>query len=161
MIDARRRQFTVAALFAVLVAACSSTSSQPDPPAVTTLTCQDSASGGLVGCTLDLQDSTGFHVTLVSHDCYAKGNTIRLTLPIDSILTADGCHEVVGQVWDFPGPFTPGTKVGMEVVSSVGGDPPSLLITGAYPTWTATFEDGYDADFNDLIMTISAGPAGP
>ena len=160
MISIRCWRLLIASLVATGVAACASNSNEPGQPAVTTLTCQDPVSGGLVACTLDLQDSTGFHITLVSHDCFTSGNTVRLTQPVDSTLTSDGCHDVVGQVWNFPGPFTPGTKVGMEVISSVGRNPPSLRITGAYPTLTATFEDGADTDFNDLIMTISAGPAG-
>jgi hypothetical protein len=44
----------------------------------------------------------------------------------------------------------------MEVVSNVLNHPPSLRVTGAYPTWQAVFEDGYDLDFNDLYMTIKA-----
>ncbi len=131
----------------------------PQQTAVTHFTCADSASGGQVGCTLTLAQSTGFTVTLDSSSCTRHGNKIRLISPIDSTLTADACYAAVNQVWAFPGPFSAGTNVAMEVVSNVLNNPPSLRVTGSYPTWHAVFEDGFDQDFNDLFMTIQADSA--
>jgi hypothetical protein len=33
-------------------------------------------------------------------------------------------------------------------------------VDGEYPTWILTYEDGADADFNDLKMTLTALPSG-
>jgi len=128
----------------------------PEKTVVTSFSCADSASGGQVACTLDLAASAGFSVSLDSSSCEKHGNKIRLIQPIDSTVTADACYATVGSVWHFPGPFPAGTKVAMEVVSNVQSNPPSLRVTGQYPTWQAVFEDGYDNDFNDLFMTIKA-----
>ena len=37
-------------------------------------------------------------------------------------------------------------------------NPPGLRVTGAYPSWTVSFEDGYDTDFNDIVLTVTATP---
>lgn len=153
------RRLGFAALLATLglaSPACKDNNS-PTPTAVTTFTCADTAGGGgQVACTLDLAGSPGFSVSLDSSSCLKHGNTIRLTQPIDTTVTADACYATVGTVWHFPGPFPAGTVVAMEVVSAVMANPPELRVTGAYPTWQAQFEDGFDQDFNDLSMTIQA-----
>jgi hypothetical protein len=33
-------------------------------------------------------------------------------------------------------------------------------VNGAYPVWTLTYEDGYDSDFNDMQLTLTALPTG-
>jgi len=38
--------------------------------------------------------------------------------------------------------------------------PPRLKVSGEYPVWTLTYEDGGDSDFNDLHMTLTALPTG-
>jgi hypothetical protein len=136
--------------------ACKKDAAAPNQVVMTTFTCADTASGGQVGCTLDLANSPGFSVSLDSSSCSKHGDEIRLVRPIDTTVTADACYATVGGVWHFPGPFAVGTHVSMEVVSNVLNHPPSLRVTGAYPTWQAVFEDGYDLDFNDLYMTIKA-----
>lgn len=131
----------------------------PDPITTTHFTCADSASGSQIACSLNLTSTTGFTVTLDTSSCDRHGNSIRLISPIDSTLTSDACYAAIHQTWSFPGPFTAGTHVAMEVVSNVRNNPPSLRVTGSYPTWHAVFEDGYDNDFNDLFMTIQADSA--
>jgi hypothetical protein len=37
---------------------------------------------------------------------------------------------------------------------------PQLRVSGNYPEWVLTFEDGADQDFNDLVMTLTALPTG-
>jgi hypothetical protein len=39
-------------------------------------------------------------------------------------------------------------------------NPPQLRVSGAYPEWTLTYEDGVDQDFDDLVMTLTALPTG-
>jgi hypothetical protein len=33
-------------------------------------------------------------------------------------------------------------------------------VSGSYPEWTLTYEDGADEDFDDMIMTLTALPTG-
>jgi hypothetical protein len=35
-----------------------------------------------------------------------------------------------------------------------------LQVAGEYPEWTLTYEDGADSDFNDMVLTLTALPAG-
>ena len=136
--------------------ACKKDPNGPPQTATTTFSCADSSSGSQVQCTLNLASSPGFSVSLDSSSCDKHGNTIRLVQPIDSTVVSDACYAPVGTVWHFPGPFPVGTHISMEVVSNVLHNPPSLRVTGSYPTWHAVFEDGFDNDFNDLYMTIQA-----
>jgi hypothetical protein len=47
----------------------------------------------------------------------------------------------------------------MVFTSDQFASPPGIRVTGAYPEWTINFEDGFDSDFNDLILTVTALPA--
>jgi hypothetical protein len=38
--------------------------------------------------------------------------------------------------------------------------PPQLRVSGSYPEWVLTYEDGVDQDFDDLMMTLTALPTG-
>ena len=44
----------------------------------------------------------------------------------------------------------------MEVQSAPLELPTALLVTGSYPLWTLSFEDGGDADYDDLILRVKA-----
>lgn len=128
-------------------------------PLVTSLTCVDAtAPGGFVQCTLRLEEEAGFEVVLNSTSCTAHGNVFRVTAPVQGTLTSDGCYEVDGKTLPFAGPFPAGTEISAEVEAPLLQDPPRLRVSGEYPVWTLTFEDGEDEDFNDLIMTLRALP---
>jgi hypothetical protein len=77
---------------------------------------------------------------------------------VQSTLTSDGCYEQDGRTLSFVGPFPAGTEISAEVEAPLLRDPPRLRVSGAYPVWNLTFEDGEDEDFNDLIMTLRALP---
>jgi PKD domain len=133
----------------------------PKAPIVTSLSCVDgSAPGGFVACTLKLEQEAGFKVVLNSSSCEAHGNIFRTTVPISGTLTDDGCYEQSGKQLVFAGPFAAGTEIGAEVVAPLLANPPRLQVSGAYPVWTLTYEDGGDADFNDLQLTLTALPTG-
>jgi hypothetical protein len=128
---------------------------------VTTLSCVDgTAPGGFVACTLKLEAEAGFKVVLNSTSCQAHGNIFRITAPVVGILTKDGCYQAAGTQLVFAGPFPAGTEINAEVVAPLLVHPPQLRVTGQYPEWTLTYEDGGDTDFNDLIMTLTALPTG-
>jgi hypothetical protein len=133
----------------------------PKAPIVTSLSCVDgSAPGGFVACTLKLEQEAGFKVVLNSSSCEAHGNIFRTTVPISGTLTEDGCYEQSGKQLVFAGPFAAGTEIGAEVVAPLLANPPRLQVSGEYPVWTLTYEDGGDADFNDLQLTLTALPTG-
>jgi PKD repeat protein len=133
----------------------------PKAPVVSSLSCVDgSAPGGFVTCTLRLEQEAGFKVVLDASSCEAHGNIFRVTAPVSGTLTDDGCYETAGKQLIFAGPFAPGTEIGAEVVAPQLASPPRLRVDGAYPVWTLTYEDGADADFNDLELTLTALPTG-
>ena len=62
-------------------------------------------------------------------------------------------------MWDYSTPINPaGTQIAIEVDSDQFANPPGLHVEGSYPSWTVSFEDGYDTDFNDLVLTVTAIP---
>ena len=151
----------VVAASALLLAGCQkeSPSEAAKPiPVVTRLACAN-PSGQLVDCALTLDQNTGFAIELASSSCEATDNVLRMTLPVDQLLTEDACHERVPRRWDFPGPYPRNTQVTFQVKSAKFDRDPSPAVGGAYPEWKATFEDGYDADNDDLIFVIRAVPA--
>jgi hypothetical protein len=130
-------------------------------PAVTSLSCVNgSTPGGFVSCTLRLEEEAGFKVVLNSSSCEAHGNLFRVTAPLQQTLTEDGCYDQVGKEIVFAAAFPAGTEISAEVVAPVLANPPRLRVSGSYPEWVLTYEDGVDEDFNDLIMTLTALPTG-
>jgi PKD repeat protein len=133
----------------------------PKDPVITSLTCANpTVQGGFVACTLKLQSEAGFKVVLDNSSCEAHGNLFRVTAPQAATLTSDGCYEQDGKELLVSGPFPAGTEISAEVVAPLLANPPSLRVSGDYPVWHLTFEDGYDTDFNDLEMTLTALPTG-
>jgi PKD repeat protein len=132
---------------------------QATEPLVTSLSCENPAvPGQFVHCTLKLEADAGFEVVLNSTSCTAHGNIFRITTPVQGILTSDGCYEQDGKTLSFAGPFPSGTEISAEVEAPLLQGAPGLHVTGQYPVWNLTFEDGEDADFNDLVMTLRALP---
>jgi hypothetical protein len=131
----------------------------PQNPVVTTLSCVDgSAPGGFVACTLRLTSDAGFKVVLDGSSCDAHGNLFRITAPVSATLTSDGCYQSTGTSLVFPGPFPAGTEISAEMVAPLLVNAPQLRVSGEYPVWTLTYEDGADSDFNDMQLTLTALP---
>ena len=130
-------------------------------PAVTSLSCVDgSAPGGFVACTLRLEEEAGFKVVLNNSSCQAHGNLFRITAPVTGTLTSDGCYEQDGKQLVFAAAFPAGTEISAEMVAPLLDNPPQLRVSGSYPEWVLTYEDGVDQDFDDLVMTLTALPTG-
>jgi PKD repeat protein len=130
-------------------------------PAVTSLSCVDgSAPGGFVSCTLRLEQEAGFKVVMNNSSCEAHGNLFRITAPVTGTLTNDGCYEQNGKQLVFAAAFPAGTEISAEMVAPLLDNPPQLRVSGSYPQWTLTYEDGVDQDFNDMVMTLTALPTG-
>ncbi len=159
-----RGLISVAAGLALLVtlSACAEDPAAPEEPIITSLSCADAeAPGGFVACTLELLQPAGFKVQLTSRDCRAHGNVFRITAPVVDTLFKDGCYSAVGRDIEHVGPFPAGTSISAEVIAPMLNHPPALRVTGSYPEWTLTFEDGEDDDFNDLVMVLTALPQAP
>jgi PKD repeat protein len=136
------------------------------PPA--SLECEDApGTGSFASCDLVLDAAATVTVTLQSRSCDAHGNTFRITEPVLETLFTDGCYAPdVGTSFNLQSGavFTAGTHLQAEVVSGATNQltSPALHVTGAYPTWTLSFDDGVggpgEPDFNDLVMTVTAHP---
>ena len=129
-------------------------------PVVTTLTCVDgNAPGGFVSCKLRLEAPAGYKVVLNSHACTAHGNVFRIVEPVVDTLTNDGCYETqTGKEILRAGPYPAGTEIAAEVIAPLLASPPQLRVSGSYPEWTLTYEDGADQDFDDMVLTVTALP---
>jgi hypothetical protein len=133
----------------------------PKAPAVTTLSCANpDQSGGWVACTLNLEAEANFTVVLNSSSCEAHGNVFRVIAPVEATLTTDGCYEQPGKTITLTGPFARGTQIDAQVIAPLLKNPPRLIVEGVYPSWHLTYEDGFDSDFNDLDITLTAQPTG-
>jgi len=132
------------------------------PPA-STLNCV----GG--GCSLTLTAPARVTATIVNHSCSATGNEVAITAPVSQVLFADGCTAPINTpaVTNGGTAFAAGTTLQFAVRSGISSSatlvfPPSVRVSGSYPQWTLTFDDGYggagEPDFNDLVILIIATP---
>ena len=156
-----RARFLLLPLVACLALACSGA----DAPsrATSSLTCQ-AGGGNYVPCTLVLTEASTFTITLVSRDCIAAETQVALTSPasVEGVVVDDACSATPGTDWDFDddgAAFAANTEIGMEFTSDQFADPPAIRVNGAFPQWTINFEDGYDEDFNDIVLMVTAVPA--
>ena len=133
-----------------------------------TLQCESApGTGQFASCALELLDDATVTVTLESRSCDAHGNTFEITQPLQDVLFADGCYApAVGTPFDLDdgAVFEAGTRLEAQVISGAGNQitAPALHVTGAYPTWTLSFDDGVggpgEPDFDDLVITVTATP---
>jgi hypothetical protein len=137
---------------------CKGDPTGPPEPVKSILSCTQ-PNGQRIQCDLLLQESSGFALSVVSRECMARGNTLTLTKPTTQLLSDDACTLPVGNDWHFPGPYPIGTAVSLEITSPRLQHDPSLIADGTYPSWTLTFEDGFDQDFNDLVLRLQAIPS--
>jgi hypothetical protein len=112
--------------------------------------------GSIIDCQIILVNAGGLNVAVKSTSCTAPDNKIELLSPVNSVLTTNGCQLATGQTWAFPGPYAAGTEVKLRVTSAQLQFPPQLRVTGSYPNWEVSFEDGGDADLNDIVLTVTA-----
>jgi len=135
------------------------------PPATTaqSLNCV----GG--GCSLTLTQPARVTATIVSNSCSATGNEVAITAPVTATLFADGCTVPPNSTVATNGgaQFPAGTTLQFAVRSGISSSatlqfPPTVRVSGSYPQWTLTFDDGYggagEPDFNDLVILIIATP---
>ena len=154
MMSPMRRFAAVALLaFAATAAGCST---EPGEEVETPLECEDGNE-----CELPLEEEASFVVTLMSTSCEYAGNEIRITAPVNQLLSSDACYHEVGTEWEFAGPYPAGTELDFSMQSRIIDGQPALRASGAYPVWTINFEDGADTDFNDIVLRVEATPVAP
>ena len=63
-------------------------------------------------------------------------------------------------VWRFTsGPYGSGQEVLLDFETGVSGATGQMRIKDNFPVWTVEFEDGFDSDFDDFVLTVTAyGP---
>ena len=133
-----------------------------------TLQCESApGTGQFASCALELLDDATVTVTLENRSCDAHGNTFQITQPIAQTLFTDGCYApAVGTPFPLNGGavFEAGTRLEAQVISGAVNQitAPALHVTGSYPTWTLSFDDGVggagEPDFDDLVITVTANP---
>ena len=101
-------------------------------------------------------DIEGFTITLENRECASPTNTVSVVSPVTGLLSTTMCQEPIGTPWSFSGPFTAGSAIVLDFQSGVSGATGAMIVTGAFPEWTVTFEDGFDADFNDFVLSVVA-----
>ena len=133
------------------------------PPA-TTLGCASSS------CSLVLTQASRVTVTLLSHSCSARRNTVVMTAPVNQTLYSDGCFDTVGVPVSVGGGtiYPAGTALQLSVLSgtlptTTIAFSPVIRLSGDFAQgWTLTFDDGYggpgEPDFNDLVILVKATP---
>lgn len=157
-----RARFLLLPLVACLALACSGAD---DPTRATSgLECVPAPGQEAVPCTLTLTEAATFTITLVSRDCQAAETRVALTAPasVTGVVVDNACSATPGTVWAFDddgAPFPADTEIDMEFTSDQFDDPPGIRVTGTYPQWNINFEDGFDEDFNDVVLRVTAVPA--
>ncbi len=128
------------------------------PAVVTQLTCTQNGVPG--ACTLPVEAAiTSFDVIMAGSSCAATNDRLRIVSPTTDDLTSDACHVPMNKKWTISGPYAGGSAINIQMLSSQLERTPILQATGQYPQWTLTFEDGGDADINDVVLTVTAHPA--
>jgi hypothetical protein len=144
-------------LSAAALVGCSA-ADEPDRVVTPPTDCRDLA-GNVVDCNLELPVEGGFRLTLDDTSCDASSNEVRVVEPVTETLLTNACSATLGQQWSFglapDEPYDAGTSLGLEIESDqVGTFPQGLRVTGDFPLWVAAFEDGFDTDFNDIVIIV-------
>ena len=158
----RISRIALAVTASLALAACGgdkATGPKPGDQTTTSLSC--AGSGGKTACTIPIAGKTSFTITVESTGCEARGNILRVISPVDSTLSTDACYLTAGQHWDFTAPggtFSAAAALNLNVTAKYFANPPQLQVTTLDPNkrWRVIFEDGYDTDFNDVILIITA-----
>jgi hypothetical protein len=112
--------------------------------------------GTYAQCDLVLGQSAGFSIALTRDSCDAHGNALILTAPKADTLAVDGCYTPYPKTWSYPGPYPAGTAITFKIISPPLPNPPGIHATGTYPAWDIVIEDGGDANFRDIFLSVTS-----
>jgi hypothetical protein len=152
----------IALAAAVVLAACGgdkATGPKPGDQTTTELTC--AGSGGKTNCTIPIAGKTNFTIVVESIGCEAQGNVLRIVAPTAETLSDNACSLTPGKTWNFTAPtgtFSSGAALNLNVTAKYFADPPTLQLSTVEEgkKWRVVFEDGYDKDYNDVILLVTA-----
>ncbi|HUR95003.1 MAG TPA: PKD domain-containing protein [Gemmatimonadales bacterium] len=144
----------------------------PPPPGVEGCT----TSGTRVDCLLDIASRSTIKLKLTGLSCDLAGQ--RITVPGGDQVFLNVCSRVVGDSTRiFGGPmdtaviFEPGSQARLRFTQGTAGagEPalaaPAAQLTGSFPNWTISFEDGAtpgepgEPDFGDVVLQVTAVPS--
>lgn len=112
--------------------------------------------------TLTLPVRARLSFTLSERGCTSPRNAFMITAPVADTLFKDGCRAPVTVPTTFPqrGPFDAGdVKVQFVSGSTHQELKPKVTVTGSYPDWSLSFDDGEDSPADmDLVVTVHATP---
>jgi hypothetical protein len=144
-----RRPF--AACLVGFAVACKDPADPIEEPVTVGMTC-GTPSGTTIPCEIQLGSATSFRVTLVSSDCRALANVVRLTKPTEVVLTVNACGETAGRSWVFN--VAANSVAALAITGGQERSAPQLRVEGAASPWTIRYEDGFDADFDDIVLRV-------
>ena len=150
----RVRRLLAASLLIGAAAGCKDPATPPEelpPPVTVGMTC-GTPSGTTIPCEIQLGSATAFRVTLFSSECKALANVVHLTKPVDALLTVDACRETAGKFWEFT--VAANSSAALEITGGQERSGPQLRLEGTSSPWTVRYEDGFDDDFNDIVLIV-------
>jgi PKD repeat protein len=115
-----------------------------------------------VPVTLTLPARSRLVFTLSERGCTSPRNAFMITAPVTDTLFKDGCRvpDATQLPFAYPskGPFAAG-DVTVQFVSGSSHQElsPKVTVTGGYPDWSLSFDDGEDSPADmDLVVTVHA-----
>jgi PKD repeat protein len=144
----------------------------PPPPGAEGCT----TSGTQVNCFLNVTDTSNIRVVITGLSCDLSGQRVTAPPPSGDQMFLDICntHAVGDSTKIFGGPgdiafiYPAGSQARIKFTqgSPGAGDPPlaapAATLTGTFPTWTISFEDGShpndpgEPDFADIVLRVEA-----
>jgi PKD repeat protein len=135
-------------------------------------------SGTRVDCALNITDRSTIKLKLTGISCDLSGQRIIIPPPSGDQVFLNVCtHAVNDSTRIFGGPgdtafiFEAGTQATIRFVQGTAGsgeptpNPPAAQLTGTFPNWTISFEDGDnpggpgEPDFTDVVLEVTALPS--
>ena len=135
-------------------------------------------SGTRVDCALNITDRSTIKLKLTGISCDLSGERIVIPPPSGDQVFLNVCTHAVndstrifGGAGDTAFIFEAGTQATIRFVQGTAGNgeptpnPPAAQLTGTFPNWTISFEDGDnpggpgEPDFTDVVLEVTALPS--
>ncbi|HET7459794.1 MAG TPA: hypothetical protein VFJ82_01045 [Longimicrobium sp.] len=114
-----------------------------------------SASALDAGVSLPIKRGDRVEIRIRSTECAAQGNLIRVSGVFTATISTDACYDV-----GHGAALGPAQADGYLVFEGMTaeGFAGSFRVQGEYPSYVLLFEDGIDADFNDVVLDVRVVP---
>jgi len=151
----------------------------PPPPVAQGCTVLSNSFGTRVDCRLDIAERSIIMLRLLAQDCDLQGQRVSVPPPSGDQVFQHVCTRAVGdstKIYGGPGDtafiYEAGSQVTLRLFQGTptrASDPlpglPAGRVTGSFPNWTISFDDGDDQgapgepDFLDVVVSAEARPA--